>query len=471
MIRTALERLESDPAREAVVGLDAGGGVCWRRSARQVLEAIGAWQAWLDLHGVKPGERVALDLPRGPELLPAHLAVLASGACAVPINPALSEHERARVLERAEARALLGADAERPARGKPLRLVEAAADAPALLIFTSGTTGEPKGVPLSRENLEANLDGLAETWSLRPHERLLHALPAHHVHGLVLALYGSARMGMPIWLMERFDAARALDALAEHEIAVFMGVPTMYHRMLDAPRPDAPPPDAPGGEALPSMRLFVSGSAPLAEADFRGFESRFGFAPLERYGLTETLIVASNPLDGRRIPGTVGRALPRTEIRLAENGEIEVRGPGVMRGYWRDEQTSAASFRDGFFRTGDLGEMHESGHLRISGRLRELIIVGGSNVLPGEVEHALAGAEGVDELAAAGVPDADRGEIVGAFVVPQAGHDPAALRALETRLRERADRELAPYKRPRVYRFLAELPRNAMGKVDRRSLR
>ncbi|MBW2282143.1 MAG: AMP-binding protein [Deltaproteobacteria bacterium] len=461
MIRAALERLESDPAREAVVGLDARGAVRWRMSARDVLAAIGGWQVWLDAQGVEPGERVALDLPRGPELLPAHLAVLASGACAVPINPALSEHERARVLERAEVRAMLDAAAERPSAGGPVRLAEAAPGAPALLIFTSGTTGEPKGVPLSRENLEANLDGLAGTWGLRPDERLLHALPAHHVHGLVLALYGSARMGMPVWLMERFDAERVLGALAEHGIAVFMGVPTMYHRMIDAPGPDA----------LPSMRLFVSGSAPLAEADFHGFESRFGFAPLERYGLTETLIVASNPLDGARVPGTVGRPLPRTEVRLANDGEIEVRGPGVMCGYWQDEETSAASFRDGFFRTGDLGAMHESGHLRIAGRLKELIIVGGSNVLPGEVEHALAGEPGVDELVAAGVPDADRGEIVGAFVVVHEGGDPAALRELETRLRERAERELAPYKRPRLYRFLAELPRNAMGKVDRRSLR
>jgi len=362
-------------------------------------------------------------------------------------------------LARAEIAATLAAADERAGAVSAPRLKPADRDAPALLIFTSGTTGDPKGVPLSRANLAANLSALAETWRLGDGERLLHALPAHHVHGLVLALYGSLRAGMPVFLMPRFDAAVALRALADHEIAVFMGVPTMYHRMV---RAEAVP------ERFPAMRLFVSGSAPLSELDFAEFEQRFGFAPVERYGLSETLIVSSNPLDGARIPGTVGQALPRTDLRLAEDGEIEVRGPGVMKGYWRDPETSADCFRDGFFRTGDLGEWHESGHLRICGRKKELIIVGGSNVLPGEVETALAGEPGVDELAAAGVPDPDRGEIVGAFVVAGTGQDEAEL---EARLRARAEAQLAAYKRPRLYRFLVELPRNAMGKIDRRALK
>lgn len=458
MIHAALERLETDRGAQALVGLDERGGVVYRRSAGDLLDAVGAWQALLRTRGVRPGGRVAIDLPRGPELLPAHLASLAAGACVVPINPTLPAAERARVLERAQPVAVLEREDERPGSGDAPSISDN--DGPALLIFTSGTTGEPKGVPHTLASLEANLDGLAHSWALQPGERLLHVLPAHHVHGLVLALYGGARMGMPLFVMERFDAALALRALARHEIRVFMGVPTMYHRMRLAEADDLP-------GSLPSMRVFISGSAPLSPADFAGFAERFGFEPLERYGLTETLIVSSNPLDGERIPGTVGRPLPDTEVRLAGDGEIEVRGPGVMAGYWRDAGASAASFRDGWFRTGDLGEWHESGHLRISGRLKELIIVGGSNVLPGEVEHALAGVNGVDELAAAGVADPDRGEIVAAFVVARPGTDPAAL---EAALRERAERELASYKRPRSYRFLRELPRSALGKLDRRRL-
>jgi len=234
----------------------------------------------------------------------------------------------------------------------------------------------------------------------------------------------------------------------------------MYHRMRLAEADDLP-------ATLPDMRLFVSGSAPLSPGDFAGFAARFGLEPLERYGLTETLIVTSNPLHGARLPGTVGTPLPGTQVRLAGDGEIEVRGPAVMHGYWRDAAASAACFRDGWFRTGDLGEWHASGHLRIAGRLKELIIVGGSNVLPGEVEHALAGVDGVDELAAAGLDDADRGEVVCAFVVASPGADRAGV---EAALRARAERELAAYKRPGSYRFVEALPRNAMGKVDRRAL-
>jgi malonyl-CoA/methylmalonyl-CoA synthetase len=277
------------------------------------------------------------------------------------------------------------------------------------------------------------------------------------VHGLVLALYGSARLGIPIAWIERFDAEACLRALARHALTLFMGVPTMYHRLALAP----------GSFDLSRMRLFTCGSAPLSPEDFRAFEARFGKAPVERYGLTETLIVASNPLDAERRPGAVGFPLPQAEVALAHDGEILVRGPAVMRGYWRAPDATAAAFRDGFFCTGDLGRRDADGYFRISGRKKELIIVGGSNVLPGEVEAALAGLPGVDEIAAVGLPDADRGEVVALFVV--ASPDESAS-ALETRLRARADEELAAYKRPRVYRFVASLPRNAMGKLDRKGL-
>lgn len=451
MIEAALERLESSRAAEAQVGLDEAGEVLWRQSAGDLLDAVAAWQALLHGRGVAPGDRVAVELPRGPELLPAHLAALACGACVVPINPALPAADRARVLERARVAALLEHEDERPAAGGAVSL--AAHDGPALLIFTSGTTGEPKGVPHTRANLEANLDALARTWALRPGEPLLHTLPAHHVHGLVLALYGSARIGMPIFLMPRFDAARALHALARHEIGVFMGVPTMYHRMCGA---------AEVPEAFPRMRVFVSGSAPLSPDDFAAFEARFGFAPLERYGLTETLIVTSNPLEAERIPGTVGRALPGTEVRLAPDGEIEVRGPGVMHGYWEDAGADALSFRDGWFRTGDVA-LREDGSYRILGRNSvDIIKTGGYKVSALEIEEVLRTHPALRECTVVGVPDPDWGERVCAAVICR---DPAPL-TLEA-LRAWAKERLAPYKVPSRLLVVEALPQNVMGKVTK----
>jgi malonyl-CoA/methylmalonyl-CoA synthetase len=461
MIEAALEALEATPGRVALTGLDARGVAAYSRTSAETLASVGAWQRVLRDRGSRPGDRIAIDLPRGPELLPAHLAALASGLCVVPINPALSQRERERVLERAEATAVLADESERADTGSAPVLAQPDLERPALLIFTSGTTGEPKGVPLSLTNLAANLEALAQTWSLRPDESLLHVLPAHHVHGLVLALYGSVCSGMPIVMAERFDAELCLNALRDHHIDVFMGVPTMYHRMIAAAQSTF-------SADLPSVRLFISGSAPLAQRDFDAFAARFGSQPLERYGLSETLIVTSNPQAGPREPGRVGHALPHTSVELAADGEVRVKGPGVMRGYWRDAEANELAFDGEFFRTGDLGEFDAELSLRLTGRKKELIIVGGSNVLPGEVEQALGGDRGIEELAVAGLPDADRGEVVAAFIVARPGEPQDEI---EARLRSAADAELAAYKRPRVYRFVAELPRNAMGKINRKALR
>ncbi len=457
MIERCLEALERSGEREAQLGLDAGGAPSWRRSGREVLRDAAAWQHWMRGEGVGSGDRVAIDLPRGPDLLPAHLAALALGATVVPLNAALAPEERRRVLERAAPRALADASV-RPGAPQAARLMHAERRHPALLIFTSGTTGEPKGVPHPESSLESNLADLAQAWRLSGSDRLLHALPAHHVHGLVLALYGSVRSGIPVVWLPRFDTDLCRAALAAQRITLFMGVPTMYHRLAEGT----------GRIELPHARLFVSGSAALAPGDFAAFERRFGHAPLERYGLTETLIASSNPLAGERRAGTVGFPLPSVELRLADDGEILVRGPSVMPGYWNAPQANAEAFTaDGFFRTGDLGERDGDRYLRVSGRKKELIIVGGSNVLPGEVERALAAEPGVDEIAACGLPDPDRGEVVGVWVVAR---DASAERELERSLRERAERELAAYKRPRAYRFVAALPRNAMGKIDRKAL-
>ncbi len=458
MIQETLEALEIQRQRVVVQGLNEAAELIWSQTGDELLLAIGGWQQTLADTGVHPGDRVGVDLPRGPELLASHLAILAMGACVVPLNPALSARERERLLERATLRTLLDSSSQRAGAAKPRLRPAPSEEAPALLIFTSGTTGDPKGVPHTLSGLRANLAGLQQIWALAQGERILHILPAHHVHGLVLGLYGCARAGMQILLAPRFQTDSSLVALERHGVNVCMAVPTMLHRLSRVERvPD-----------LPHLRLFTSGSAPLSENDFRLFAERFGMPPVERYGLTETLIVSSNPLNADRIPGTVGLPLPDTEIRLAEDGEILVKSPSVLVGYWGDLATTREVMRDGYFCTGDLGRFDPSGHLVISGRKKELIIVGGSNVLPGEIEAALCDEAGVEELAAVGLPDPDRGECVAVFIVLSSG---ASAESVEHRVRSCAEERLARYKRPRAYRFVAELPRNSMGKIDRRALR
>ncbi|MBI3301736.1 MAG: AMP-binding protein, partial [Deltaproteobacteria bacterium] len=269
--------------------------------------------------------------------------------------------------------------------------------------------------------------------------------------------------------LERFDPTVVLRALDAHRISVLMGVPTMYHRMTDSA----------GDFSLGSMRLFTCGSAPLSPETFRRFQERFGFPVVERYGLTETAINTSNPLRGGQKPGSVGLPLPGVEVGIfdpqtqrrlenGESGEIWVRGPNVFSGYWQNPEATAVTFCDGWFRTGDLGAFSEDGYLSILGRIKELIIVGGTNVTPGEVETVLEADSGVAECAVVGLPDVDLGERIAAFIVPRMGEDTVVL---EQRLRARAEQDLAPYKRPRLYRFLTTIPRNAMGKVERSKLR
>lgn len=497
-------RLARGGSRVLLERLEPGGEVTWRQTRGAFLEDASRWMAALRAAGVGPGDRVALSLGKSAGLAAAHLAVLGVGAGAVPLNPALTPREIAAVLAQAEARlAVTAADllarapemraavrgpwwvtgqAVRPPPGTtPLEAVLAAArpgpepidrgdDELALLLFTSGTTGVPKGVGLTHGNLRANLRALlVETWEMHEGDRLLHALPPHHLHGLGLGLYGTLLVGNAAVLLERFDPGVVMRALGPQRISVFMGVPTMYHRMAEVEEPCP----------LAAMRLFTCGSAPLSPETFRRFRDRFGFPIVERYGLTETGINTSNPLRGPHRPGSVGLPLPGVDIgifepqtrqRLApgEVGEIWVRGPNVFRGYWRNPEATAAAFCDGWFRTGDLGAVAADGYVTILGRIKELIIVGGTNVTPGEVEAVLEAEPGVAECAVAGVPDADLGERAAAFVVPREGEN---RQDLERRLRLRAEQQLAPYKRPRHYHFLPALPRNSMGKVERGKLR
>lgn len=504
-------QLSHDADRVLFEHLTPSGEIIWRQTRGALLTEASLWMVALRDAGIRPGDRVALSLGKATGLVTAHLAILGVGAGVVPLNPALSAVETEAVLKQAEVKLAITTAAtvnrspeivtavngpwwvaiqdEEPDDIPPHTVALASVlagyqpgaepcigsdDAVALLLFTSGTTGQPKGVGLTHHNIGSNLQSLlVDTWHMSAEDRLLHALPPHHLHGLGLGLYGTLYVGNVAVLLDRFDPVVVLTALARQRISVFMGVPTMYHRMVERMAELA------GDMSYASMRVFISGSAPLSPETFRRFEEQSGFRIVERYGLTETAINTSNPLDGERRPGTVGLALPGVEVGVfdphakqplspGETGEIWVRGPNVFSGYWNNPEATAAAFCDDWFRTGDLGVLSADHYLSINGRMKELIIVGGTNVTPGEVEAVLETQAGVRECAVAGVPDADLGEKVAAFIVPQADQDATTL---EDRLRKRAEQDLAPYKRPRLYRFLAEIPRNSMGKVERGKLK
>lgn len=461
--------------------------------------------------GIGPEDRVAVSLGKSSGLVTAHLAILGVGAGVVPLNPALTAREIAAVLQRAEVKLaishretisrgpeilgavrgpwwVVGDTNDLPSSITPLtevlpttpaglEPVDRGDDDLALLVFTSGTTGMPKGVGLTHGNVRANLQALlVETWEMRESDRLLHVLPPHHVHGLGLGLYGTLYVGNAAVLLERFDPAVVLRAVGPQRISVFMGVPTMYHRMVEVMDTNQ---GLKSKVSLSSMRVFTCGSAPLSPETFRRFREHFNFPIVERYGLTETVINTSNPLRGPWKPGSVGLPVPGVEVGIfdpqtlqrlhnGETGEIWVRGPNVFAGYWNNPEATAPAFHTDWFRTGDLGAIDADGYVAILGRMKELIIVGGSNVTPGEVEAALEPDLGVAECAVVGIPDTDLGERITAFIVPRVGEDTAVL---EARLRTTAERDLAPYKRPRAYRFIDTIPRNAMGKVERNKLR
>ncbi|HEX6799252.1 MAG TPA: acyl-CoA synthetase [Ktedonobacterales bacterium] len=355
-------------------------------------------------------------------------------------------------------------------------------EAPAILAYTSGTTGRAKGALLSHRNLTANIAAVTSAWHWTDRDRLLLVLPLFHAHGLMVGLHGTLYTGASAVLRRHFDAAKVLDTLRDDPaISMFFGVPTMYARLLAEAERRASG-DHQGGASRP-LRLFVSGSAPLSAQVFADFERVFGQRILERYGMTETIMNLTNPYDGERRAGTVGGPFPGQEARVVgvasgepgvyrtplppgAIGEIEVRGPNVFGGYWnRPDATAEAFSADGWFKTGDLGWVSEDGYFTITGRARELIISGGYNVYPREVEDVLAQHPAVAEVAVLGLPDADLGERVVAVVVPRAGQEPPA-EDLIAYCRER----LASYKKPRRVVFAAGLPRNALGKVQKHLL-
>ena len=338
----------------------------------------------------------------------------------------------------------------------------------AAFLYTSGTTGRSKGAMLSHGNLASNAATLRDAWRFTGEDRLLHALPIFHTHGLFVATNITLMAGGSLIFLPRFDLADMMRLLPK--ATTMMGVPTFYTRLLSRPDFDR--------ELVAHMRLFVSGSAPLSAETHKEFSARTGHAILERYGMTETNMNTSNPYDGDRIPGSVGKPLPGVDLRITdpetgavlaqgEVGMIEVRGPNVFKGYWRMPEKTKAEFRDdGFFISGDLGYIDPRGYVYISGRGKDLIISGGFNVYPAEVEGAIEALPGVAECAVIGVPHADFGEGVVAVVIAKPGaalDEKAMVAALGS--------ELAKYKLPKRIYVTDSLPRNAMGKVQKNQLR
>jgi malonyl-CoA/methylmalonyl-CoA synthetase len=425
------------------------------------LEAgVGRLAALLKARGVEVGDRVAVQAPKTPQSLMLYLATLKIGAIFLPLNTAYTEAEVRYFLDDAEPK-LFVTDAialAREAEGlAPLDATHAvSADDLAAIIYTSGTTGRSKGAMLSHGNLAANALALHAAWGFKAGDVLLHALPIFHVHGLFIALHCILLNGGPMVWLARFDDEEVLRMLPQ--ATVLMGVPTFYTRLLANP--------AFTRQAAAPIRVFICGSAPLLESTFAEFEQRTGQRILERYGMSEAAIITTNPLDGARVPGSVGYPLPGVELRIGggeETGVIEIRGPSVFSGYWRMPEKTAEDFTaDGFFITGDVGRRDPDGRVWISGRAKDLIISGGYNVYPKEIELILDELPGVDESAVIGCPHPDFGEAVVAVIV--GAGDPAQIIAT-------ARQSLAAYKAPKQVFFVDDLPRNAMGKVQKNLLR
>jgi malonyl-CoA/methylmalonyl-CoA synthetase len=465
--------------------------------------------------GLAPGDRIIVSGATNVELVLVHVAALRAGLTVIPVNPALTRAEFDALLEAARPRAVVASgdmeladdhdlvywtlewswqggqllayensvggfvdaltststspDAEwwvRPP-DQTIELDAARPDQVALLAFTSGTTGRPKGVPLTHANLLSGAEALRRAWGWTPDDRLLLSLPLFHMHGLGVGVHGTLLAGASAALFERFDPEQILEAASRPESTLFFGVPTMYSRLVDAP----------GVERLRHLRLCVSGSAPLSADLHQRIRQATGQVVLERYGMTETVMLTSNPLDpadGERRPGTVGRPLPGVDLRLDPGtDEIQVRGPNVFGGYLdrpgasSSDPDAGAFTDDGWFRTGDIGQLDVDGYLSIIGRAKDLIITGGYNVYPSEIEAVVRGCPGVADAAVAGIASDEWGEIVGAWIELEPDADPALV---VDRVGPWCADRLAPYKRPRQIQVVDALPRNALGKIQRDQL-
>jgi malonyl-CoA/methylmalonyl-CoA synthetase len=440
----------------------------------------------LDARGIERGDRVALHLANGLAFIDLFLACTRLGAVLVPMNILYRERELAHIVHDAAPRltvagaatldqfppdagvidvdtlmAQAGAASDAPLR-RPID-----GDDPAGIIYTSGTTGRSKGAVLSHNNFLANASSLVTCWNITASDRYLAVLPLFHVHGLGNGLCVWLASGCRMRLVERFEHARAATLFDEFQPTLVFGVPTIYVRMLELPPETA---QRIGRRA----RLFVSGSAPLPAPVFEAFRERFGHAILERYGMSETLMLISNPYAGERRPGTVGFPLPGVSVRIVDAqdqpvpdgqvGQALVRGPNVFQGYWRQPEATTAAFTDGWFRTGDMAHRSSDGYITLCGRASDLIISGGFNIYPREIEEFLQEQPGVREAAVVGVPDERRGEVPVAYLV--AGPDGCDEEAIRTA----CGKAFASFKQPRAFLRVDALPRNALGKVQKHLL-
>ena len=411
----------------------------------------------LRARGFAKGDRLCVQLANRIELIDLYLACVKLGVLFVPINVLYREREVAHIVGDAEPRAVItaenlstfvGANEERP-------IVDLDGSTPAAIIYTSGTTGTSKGAVLTHDNFAANAVNLVSCWQITDRDRFFLALPLFHIHALGNGLHTWLLSGCRMHLVGRFDYRTIAGELRAFETTLFFGVPTMYVRLLDTPPDDARAIGA-------SMRLFVSGSAPLPAQVLEQFRALFGQTILERYGMTETFMNTSNPYVGERRAGTVGFPLPGVSIRI-EEGELFVRGPNVFAGYWRRPDATAAAFTsDGFFRTGDLASRDADGYITLLGRKSDLIISGGFNIYPREIEELLLEQRGVAEAAVVGLEDAVRGEVPVAYIVGDFEES-----ALERICRE----QLASFKVPRKFVKVDSIPRTALGKVQKHLLK
>jgi len=447
--------------------------------------------------GVEPGHRVAMQCEKSIEALALYLACLRVGSLFLPLNTAYMPAEMDYFVGDAEPTIVVSSiqaadqlapicanhnatlftlgensdgtlmDAARVARTDCL-IAERGPDDLAVILYTSGTTGRSKGAMLSHKNLLSNAESLSEAWRFTSEDRLLHALPIFHAHGLFVAINVSLNVGASMIFLPKFDINVVMDKIGS--ATTMMGVPTFYTRMLADERCNS--------KNLSHMRLFVSGSAPLLAETHREFEAKTGQRILERYGMTETTMNSSNPYDGDRRAGTVGFPLPNIELRVVDPetgdelpkgdiGSLEVRGPNVFQGYWRMPEKTAEDFRDdGFFITGDIAKFDEDGYITIIGRSKDLVISGGYNVYPKEVETEIDDLDGVNESAVIGVPHPDFGEAVLAVVVPTSG-----VKLVADQITLPLQKRLAKFKCPKKVVFINTLPRNTMGKVQKNELR
>ena len=409
---------------------------------------------YLRHRGFVTGDRLCVYLANCVEMIDLYLACIKLGVIFVPINILYRDREITHILTDAEPRefiddvSTLTVDSEGFSDTRPVAKLDG--DSPAGIIYTSGTTGVAKGAVLSHNNFAANALNLLTCWRINSEDRLLLALPLFHVHGLGNGLHCWLIGGCRMRLLERFEHQKAAAIFQDYRPTVFFGVPTIYVRLLEMDPVIAN-----------SMRLFVSGSAPLPAQVMDEFREKFGHTILERYGMSETLMNISNPYEGERRPGTVGFPLPGISARIVD-GEIQLRGPNIFLGYWRREEATRAAFVDGWFKTGDIATVSEDGYYTLCGRKSDLIISGGFNIYPREIEEFLTEHPAVTEAAVVARPDRVRGEVPVAYVVAF-NISPEDLEAL-------CKRNLASFKVPREFIFIEKLPRNAMGKVQKHLL-